>query len=1416
MSCQLIVLSQFQDISSIKRYLFPFLKDCTPDPSGTEDAWSSSWDWTVESQNQDEEEENHNRRKEHETWLQDSIISLSPANDLLAIANEDRIVLLAQKYDPQGSEESLESKLSPVWQGSLRQEEGEQITAVLCLPLASQKKSMQGAPDWTCVIVGFSSGYIRMYTENGTLLLSQLLHEEPVQKLKCKSYEAPRYLGMAEQHEELMILYKKAFLTIDGFSLFQSLRACRNQVARAAASHSESFLQAPPLAYKKWAFQDQDQIFDQCSRGICSPSAFSQMTIASNVKGFYSAVRLSPPATSLYITSGSFPCVGFFYAEEGSMQPILSDVAYAVAHKLKSAFVSAASGLLGFGSENKEKRRPKIEPATTLPLRFGLPDKRRIGESIVLSPNNKYAATTDSYGRVILLDVQRGIGIRMWKGYRDAQVGWVQVKEEKSQCTNPQKMQRLAQFFVIYAPRRGILEVWTAVYGPRVAAFNVCKRCRLICQGYGMMGLNNVTSRDTKTKTFQIALVDTNGFIKTIDVPFHLALSDKSSKRARDLHLLKKLKTLLKECNEESESLKSTVKETLLDMKISSIAQQGVERVLNTKYLSTVTMQNIIRGCINQMSGKAEEALDIDSRLFLLFCQSQNQLLRTYSMLDKAKSTCYEPKPISNVEQHLMNILSATKSEIEHVLRQLIAYDAPNNFNTSAVQCTVTFEEQPMSVTNFLSCFEYPLHRQESQTDSSQSSPSPSTLSVSSSGGNLPIVSKIRKIPEDKKNALCDLFYDGCLSNKVSAEDLSRILQDCAIPPDHLMDLLQHYWLSSDNRNIETQVYNLYHVILTLTRMSDTSDVMTSVDSISPWWEKIREACTQSTNSRAAYILALTARGVAMDMMTSKTKAKDPDADTADTSQSDKADNGISEWEDVSVDYEKWNVLIRQLEDTLALNSLLKMKIPPPSMSTISSAASEPLLVSVSHLLDGGRGSIPEIVAKFISRANFSHEVLNRPRGLVLSETVEMAEEPLENIHVRFEEQFLGQLDTLQERFPHSLDSDVLLANCSWEYIVLWNKDLEQYHYLQTSLNYLNTIQNAVLRQGLGTMLWNMFAVKRLSAAANLMEKVGKHPKERLCRKEIGISDTILIHFVGLVSHLLAILMKANCEADEVPVFNIEPLWQTIRGPASLVELAVDQKATNYGLLLHHYLLCQFMYAILKFGLKSIKVLSLFDCKGQNSFFKDLHTHPALPTKLKDANILAERNKFYKKVISQSVEDFSKKDKQSQDSLSASMTASVPESTQMTFVPWNESHAEWPSLIIEIARVFEEDVDQLRIYHVRELYLRGLDKTAEEVLLTMNLDPELGASLLEVLGQRIVYYIEKQNPSKSLDIYASMTTSLSQWLKKQDTTSLYTPDCSVPAICQLLNQVVKCLEEGSDYYNRAIALVELVSTLKTS
>ena len=56
-------------------------------------------------------------------------------------------------------------------------------------------------------------------------------------------------------------------------------------------------------------------------------------------------------------------------------------------------------------------------------FRFGLPDSRRHGESICLSPCNTLAGVTDDFGRVTLLDVARGIAIRMWKGEEEEEEG---------------------------------------------------------------------------------------------------------------------------------------------------------------------------------------------------------------------------------------------------------------------------------------------------------------------------------------------------------------------------------------------------------------------------------------------------------------------------------------------------------------------------------------------------------------------------------------------------------------------------------------------------------------------------------------------------------------------------------------------------------------------------------------------------------------------------------------------------------------------------------------------------------------------------------------------------------------------------------------------------------------------------------
>lgn len=116
----------------------------------------------------------------------------------MVIAREQKAVFLVPKwkYSDKGKEEM---QFAVGWSGSLNVEEGECVTSALCIPLASQKRSSTGRPDWTCIVVGFTSGYVRFYTESGVLLLAQLLNEDPVLQLKCRTYEIPRHPGVTEQ-----------------------------------------------------------------------------------------------------------------------------------------------------------------------------------------------------------------------------------------------------------------------------------------------------------------------------------------------------------------------------------------------------------------------------------------------------------------------------------------------------------------------------------------------------------------------------------------------------------------------------------------------------------------------------------------------------------------------------------------------------------------------------------------------------------------------------------------------------------------------------------------------------------------------------------------------------------------------------------------------------------------------------------------------------------------------------------------------------------------------------------------------------------------------------------------------------------------------------------------------------------------
>ena len=84
-------------------------------------------------------------------------------------------------------------------------------------------------------------------------------------------------------------------------------------------------------------------------------------------------------------------------------------------------------------------------------------------------------------------------------------------------------------------------------------------------------------------------------------------------------------------------------------------------------------------------------------------------------------------------------------------------------------------------------------------------------------------------------------------------------------------------------------------------------------------------------------------------------------------------------------------------------------------------------------------------------------------------------------------------LNETRNYLPRSLEPDILLSNSAWEAVICSNKNPElDIHYFEISLRYIGEIGNAILKQGVLSMIWHQYLVKRISTLANLIDKVNK------------------------------------------------------------------------------------------------------------------------------------------------------------------------------------------------------------------------------------------------------------------------------------------------------------------------------------
>lgn len=78
-------------------------------------------------------------------------------------------------------------------------------------------------------------------------------------------------------------------------------------------------------------------------------------------------------------------------------------------------------------------------------------------------------------------------------------------------------------------------------------------------------------------------------------------------------------------------------------------------------------------------------------------------------------------------------------------------------------------------------------------------------------------------------------------------------------------------------------------------------------------------------------------------------------------------------------------------------------------------------------------------------------------------------------------------------------------------------------------------------------------------------------------------------------------------EEVSAPELSVEEAWCGAEGPASIAELAIEQRGVHYPLVQHHCLLASLLHATMTFSLK-VKPLSLFDRKVRKQH-KDTHRY---------------------------------------------------------------------------------------------------------------------------------------------------------------------------------------------------------------
>jgi len=788
-----------------------------------------------------------------DTWLHSVHSSVSSQSDFLCLGLNQRLVLLQAKY-VDGVKKfvpSFQSELSVL-------SEDESISSVLCLPVISQGRANSS---WNCAAVGFDSGFVRIYTDSGKLLVQKAFHTSPVTNIKVQTTPDSKHFTSviySQSVSELLLIYDRQVVTVSGTDLFETLTANRSELAMAAAQGLQ-FNQMAALPGTK--LHIPEQIVADAESIVVQNTAYSQFVQITMRGGFIEERHKMVHTTPYFLTVGQEPYLQF--NQPASLSNSTVALAQNMVSTVKSGFFRVASGAVaGFWGGGPAETSPevKVDPSVKLAVCHSIKDENKCGLEVSVAPNKVYSVVKDAQNRVTLIDNYSGTALQVWRGYHHVQMAWSTTSWTKNSSErDPPSNVQVSILLLLYLPRRGLIEVWSPEQKSKVTEFHVSKSGLLLKSVPAVV--DSGVPRRRETVLLQSAFLQPDGRIKHFYIPFH-ALSTSTSAE-KDLKMQAKISDMMLEKRDEegfieelagvldevsNPQLKSQIVTTLLD------CDRGAEDFNQTEASSLI--EHLLQ------SYKNKENISTEHKVFKSKLVKLKQLVDFYVAVNEPKSSIEPSTVIANNDECIQDVCDRLLVDNESVAKLFKILDLEAKEK----------EEKPMEVTlvQFLQCFETEGELTAKDDDSAKSVP----------------VYFRKKISPRLQQSFMRTIFKLCLVEQVVALDH---LKNSGISCMELFEMLLKTNLDILDRSVEhlDELHSMMQILSGFQSLTGRSARLGLQDIA-------RRLLTQCDMSAEAYSLAFCWRNVVMD----------------------------SEMQNASVYSEEWARIIHQMECFLAIKRL--------------------------------------------------------------------------------------------------------------------------------------------------------------------------------------------------------------------------------------------------------------------------------------------------------------------------------------------------------------------------------------------------------------------------------------------------------------------------------------------------------------